>query len=118
MTRWLVYYSYLAVVTTTGAKPHLPTEFYLPNAQRETKPSCPCTDQSLCQVISTPAPRWEFFGFGADNFDRGAGFDWSTITTVAWGSDADLLCEAHRHGVRVIAGVSPPLTNKQVEIEE
>jgi hypothetical protein len=78
---------------------------------------CPCDDTSLCAPISEKY-NTEVFGFGADNFEDGEGFDWESMTTVAWGSGADLVCEAHTHGVRVIAGVSPPLTDDQDKIAD
>jgi len=91
----------------------LSQEFMLPtNTSPNVKAECPCGDISLCEPISEVRDV-EMFGFGADNFMDGDGFDWDSITTVAWGSGLDLVCEAHANGVRVIAGVSPPLTDDQ-----
>mmetsp|Transcript_10508 Transcript_10508/g.21258 ORF Transcript_10508/g.21258 Transcript_10508/m.21258 type:complete len:378 (-) Transcript_10508:31-1164(-) len=92
----------------------LPDEFRLPAPAFRTA-SCPCSDKNLCTPVDKHYDL-ETFGFGADNFQ--AGFDWGSITTVAWGSGSDLVCEAHTHGVRVIAGVSPPLTDDQDKIAE
>jgi di-N-acetylchitobiase len=41
-----------------------------------------------------------------------------TLFSIAWGSGIDLVCEAHAHNVRVIAAVSPPLTDNQTAISE
>ena len=89
----------------------LSKDFMLP-APSGTQEDCPCSDPSLCDPIDV-AYEVETFGFGATNFQDGQGFNWDAITTVAWGSGIDLVCEAHFHGVRVIASVSPPLTSDQ-----
>jgi Di-N-acetylchitobiase len=81
------------------------------------KVDCPCSDKTLCDPI-TNVPTKEIFGFGANNYDEGSGFDFDIITTIAWASGIDLICEAHAAGVRIIAGVSPPLTDNQTAIDE
>ena len=85
----------------------------MPSQRISTTFPCPCNNTNLCTPIERKY-EVETFGFGASNFEDG--FDWDAITTIAWGSGIDLVCEAHSHGVRIIAGVSPPLTDDQDEI--
>ncbi|GMH99808.1 hypothetical protein TrST_g9136 [Triparma strigata] len=95
----------------------LPQQFRLPAHVSGLDVDCPCDDASLCDVLSSQVDT-ELFGFGADNFADGPGFDWDAMTTIAWGSGADLICKAHSENVRVIAAASPPLTDNQTAIDE
>ena len=68
---------------------------------------CPCSDASLCAPITATYEK-EVFGFlssekkGADN-SSWVNLDFNQITTVAWDTSPELICEAHRNGVRVVA---------------
>ena len=55
---------------------------------------CPCQDTSLCKPIGGPhiAER-EIFGFNGGN---GSLLDFSRVTSVAWPSDPQLICAAHK----------------------
>eukprot|EP00658_Telonema_sp_P-2_P066818 TRINITY_DN55785_c0_g1_i1.p1 TRINITY_DN55785_c0_g1~~TRINITY_DN55785_c0_g1_i1.p1 ORF type:complete len:217 (+),score=45.91 TRINITY_DN55785_c0_g1_i1:70-720(+) len=64
---------------------------------------CPCQDASLCDPVTIQHSK-EVFGF-LGNSANWSLLDWDTITTVAWASDPELVCTAHAHGARVIAGV-------------
>ena len=65
--------------------------------------SCVCNDTSLCAPIASALPRIEIFGFMASAANA-SHFDWSSgVTSVAWNLDAQFVCKAHAHGVRVIA---------------
>ena len=59
---------------------------------------CPCSNKTLCQRVTT-TPEIELFGFGDQNFET---YDWDLVTTLAWPSGSDVMCEAHRHNTRVI----------------
>jgi len=65
--------------------------------------ACICENTTWCENIKDTRDV-EIFGFyGKTNWTDN--FDWSTITTIAWAdSDPSLVCKAHSHGVRVIAG--------------
>jgi len=68
---------------------------------------CPCTDQSLCQPItsSKPVMEREIYGFGGGD---GSSIDFSRVTTVAWASDPKLMCAAHAAGRRVVMAAPQP----------
>ncbi|EGC31304.1 hypothetical protein DICPUDRAFT_156870 [Dictyostelium purpureum] len=73
--------------------------------------SCPCSDQSLCNPVSV-GPRKEFLGFSLDNLTYPY-YDWSILTTIAVFYSPivnELLCTAHSHDVRLVYGVSYPIT--------
>ena len=67
---------------------------------------CNCSEASLCKAVTTEHPK-EVFGFTAG--DTWKMMDWKQVTTVAWSTDADLVCEAHSHNARLIAAA--PLSN-------
>ena len=71
---------------------------------------CPCTDKKYCLPISGPSinPSGEVFGFVGAGTDPKA-LNWTHITTVAWGSNAEIMCEAHKQGARVV--ISAPSLN-------
>ncbi|KAJ7380314.1 hypothetical protein OS493_011036 [Desmophyllum pertusum] len=65
---------------------------------------CPCEDPSLCEPIARPQGK-EFLMFSTKpNVWRK--YDWTKVTTIAlfrpW--DDELMCEAHKRGVRVVFG--------------
>ena len=66
--------------------------------------SCPCSDVSLCRPQYKPTGAFardkEVFGFVGDGGAAHAGYDWSVVSTVAWGTDPTLMCEAHKHGTQ------------------
>jgi hypothetical protein len=68
--------------------------------------SCPCEPKTLCEPVTVQHER-EVFGFtaGADYQQM----DWDQVTTVAWSTDSQLVCEAHKHKARLVAAA--PLTN-------
>mmetsp|Transcript_129470 Transcript_129470/g.295450 ORF Transcript_129470/g.295450 Transcript_129470/m.295450 type:complete len:380 (+) Transcript_129470:31-1170(+) len=76
-------------------------------------PACPCDEKELCQVQST-WPQHEILGFGGHNFEE---YDWSQVTTVAWGTSPALMCKAHTHKARVVAATSAPITANQTAIQ-
>jgi hypothetical protein len=43
----------------------------------------------------------EIFGFvgGSPSYEN---YDWSVVSTVAWASDPQMICEAHKHGARAV----------------
>lgn len=69
--------------------------------------ACPCKDAKLCRSNGYMPPNEfardrEIFGFAAGvNYEM---WDWTQISTVAWPSDPQLICEAHKHGARVVTG--------------
>jgi len=76
--------------------------------------SCPCTDQKLCNPITTPT-RPELFVFGGPSYEK---YDWTYITTFVWWSgkwDPNITCFAHSKGARVILPVGLDLTTAQVQ---
>eukprot|EP01061_Rhynchopus_euleeides_P038226 TRINITY_DN6566_c0_g1_i1.p1 TRINITY_DN6566_c0_g1~~TRINITY_DN6566_c0_g1_i1.p1 ORF type:complete len:430 (+),score=150.24 TRINITY_DN6566_c0_g1_i1:103-1290(+) len=65
--------------------------------------ACPCSSESLCNPITARREK-EVFGFTAGREDQWSHLDFTQVTTVAWQTEADFMCLAHKHGVRVIAG--------------
>lgn len=69
---------------------------------------CPCEDPSLCDTISRP-PGKEFLMFSTKSNDWRK-YDWGKVTTIAlfrpW--DDELMCEAHKRGVRVVLAANFP----------
>ena len=68
---------------------------------------CPCSNVSLCDPITITHDK-EVFGFlaaesGPASNASWVNLDWTQVTTVAWDSSPELICEAHKHGVRVVA---------------
>jgi len=97
----------------------IPLSIRLPKPRPKTDPIvCPCDDKSLCDVASFTVER-EIFGFDTfGKWNEGKGYDFDTITTIAWGEGGgDLICKAHANNVRVIASTSPPLTGNQTDID-
>eukprot|EP01084_Bolivina_argentea_P261031 440989_1 len=81
---------------------------------------CPCNNISLCNNVQIEHEK-ELFGFVGSNNPLSSNislYNWTYLTTIAWApTDADdLLCTAHKHNVRLIAGTSNiPLTNNATE---
>ncbi|XP_015766784.1 PREDICTED: di-N-acetylchitobiase-like [Acropora digitifera] len=69
---------------------------------------CPCEDEALCEPISRPPGR-EFFMFSSKP-NVWKKYDWAKVTTIAlfrpW--DDELMCEAHKKGVRVVLAANFP----------
>ena len=74
-------------------------------------PACPCKDETLCDPIrGPPVKEKEVFGFVSDASSLEE-MNWTSATTIAWGS-IDSVCQAHRHGARVVlASPQVVLTN-------
>jgi hypothetical protein len=68
----------------------------------EAPPACPCSDASLCTPVSTVYEK-EVFGFTGNGAKDWRTFDFTSVTAIAWATDPQLICYAHKHGVRVIA---------------
>ena len=64
---------------------------------------CPCENEALCKPITgDPVRSQEVFGFLANPASvNSSAMNWTYVTSVAWGS-LESVCEAHKHGVRVI----------------
>ena len=81
--------SLLAVVCARPEK-RIPIELRLPSPLRDatgkpTDVSCPCPqDLTLCNPV-TSQPDREIFGFGSEGWNVSTGFDFDTISTIAWG---------------------------------
>lgn len=69
---------------------------------------CPCEDKSLCRPNYQPrgspgaVREKEVFGFVGDGGAGFAEYDWDVVSTIAWGTNTDLICQAHSHGARVV----------------
>ena len=111
----------LATLLATAHCSHekrIPLSIRLPPPQAS-DPVCPCDDASLCEVATFKVER-EIFGFDTfAQWDEGVGYDFDTITTIAWGEGGgDLICKAHANNVRVIASTNPPRTGNQTDIDK
>ena len=75
---------------------------------------CPCADERDCDTIRGPPVRnSELFGFYGSwvhetNLPPGQDLNFTHLTTVAWASQDDVMCLAHRHGARAVLA-SPPI---------
>jgi len=79
----------------------LSTEF-----MRSPKAQCPCSDSKDCETIQSAAgipirPSGEVYGFTSAN-DKGQHYNWTWISTVAWASQDDMMCQAHKNGARAV----------------
>ncbi|KAF0690662.1 Aste57867_17968 [Aphanomyces stellatus] len=64
--------------------------------------ACPCADVSLCLPVER-SPAFEVFAFSPSaNSSNWHYYDFSTVTTIAWNLDKDLLCHAHAHHVKIV----------------
>lgn len=81
-------------------------EAYTAAAANRVSAPCPCEDVALCSPVSgAPARAQEIFGFvGGD----GSTLDWSRTTTVAWSTDDEILCAAHKAGARIVLAAPGP----------
>jgi di-N-acetylchitobiase len=76
----------------------------------DTAPECPCSDKSLCRPTYVPKSddanktvrAKEVFGFVSDGAASHQQYDWDVVSTVAWVHDEQAMCEAHKHGARVV----------------
>eukprot|EP01062_Namystynia_karyoxenos_P031007 TRINITY_DN23034_c0_g1_i1.p1 TRINITY_DN23034_c0_g1~~TRINITY_DN23034_c0_g1_i1.p1 ORF type:complete len:386 (+),score=127.67 TRINITY_DN23034_c0_g1_i1:73-1158(+) len=71
--------------------------------------ACPCSSPELCQPVAAPPERREVFGFSVGG--NWSNYDLTRVTTIAWRSDPDLVCAAHRAGVRVLLQAKPPISD-------
>ena len=65
-------------------------------------PSCTCSNPEWCKPIDNGTPLREKELFGFKDGTRMVNYNWTHITSMAWGVGADEICEAHSHGVKVI----------------
>ncbi|KAK3088727.1 hypothetical protein FSP39_023057 [Pinctada imbricata] len=75
--------------------------------------SCPCSDSSLCQLISGN-PDKEIFIFSlSDKPTAWKNYDWKKVTTVVMVGyvSHDLMCYAHRYGARAVLIGNFPTSN-------
>jgi hypothetical protein len=63
---------------------------------------CTCETPELCAPV-TKIHAKEVFGFGAGDNTSYGNIDWSQVTTIAWSTDIELVCTAHKHGARLVA---------------
>ena len=61
---------------------------------------CPCGSDALCEPVQTRHER-EVFGFNAGTNTTWSSIDWQQVTTIAWSTDPQLVCLAHKHQVRL-----------------
>lgn len=62
--------------------------------------SCPCDSASLCKPVTAQHEK-EVFGFGAGLNTTWTNIDWQQVTTIAWSTDPQLVCLAHKHQARL-----------------
>ena len=62
--------------------------------------SCPCDSASLCDPVKKEHEK-EVFGFGAGTNSTWSHIDWEQVTTIAWSTDPQLVCLAHKHEARL-----------------
>ena len=81
--------------------------------------ACPCGDASLCEPLRTPKAKSEVFAFLYPVPSRASAswqlMDWAHITTVCFCGSAprDLVCDAHRRGVRAVTMTSLSPTDNE-----
>lgn len=82
----------------------LPQQLHGPALSPRTAPhNCTCAEQRYCRPLDTPPPPVEVFPFTLGNLSTQYPFyRWDLVTTLSWGPTDELLCEAHRNGVRVV----------------
>ena len=80
----------------------------VPIAPPPANATCPCSDAALCRPTYRPhgdfAREREVFGFNTKGGGDYKHYDWDIVSTLAWGDDKGMICEAHRHGARVVMG--------------
>ena len=69
---------------------------------------CACVPKSLCAPV-TVQHKQEVFGFTAGNNETWQSMDWTQVTTIAWSTEPELVCIAHKHNARLVAAA--PLLN-------
>eukprot|EP00039_Didymoeca_costata_P000008 m.43756 g.43756 ORF g.43756 m.43756 type:complete len:377 (-) comp10005_c0_seq1:47-1177(-) len=82
--------------------------------------ACSCSSEKLCRPQYRPPNDYardkEIFGFA--NGRSYTNWDWSVVSTVAWATEPELICEAHKHGARVVmASPAIDLANLTTEAE-
>ncbi|KAK8397859.1 hypothetical protein O3P69_004572 [Scylla paramamosain] len=122
----LVLASVLLCITTTSGKNYVSPlnvveTFPIKHDARASLNSCPCKNKFLCMPLSQAKNKYptaphvlnfikksnktEVFAFVVKcDASVWGKFDWSKLTTVALANfyDAELICHAHQHGVRVV----------------
>jgi hypothetical protein len=71
-------------------------------------PSCPCGSASLCEPVKIQHEK-EVFGFTAGANSTWSNIDWQQVTTIAWSTDPQLVCLAHKHQTRLSVTAFPPV---------
>ena len=71
-------------------------------------PSCPCGSASLCEPVKIQHEK-EGFGFTAGANSTWSNIDWQQVTTIAWSTDPQLVCLAHKHQTRLSVTAFPPV---------
>ena len=64
--------------------------------------ACPCEPATLCEPIKVSHPK-EVFGFTAGTMEQAKAMDWAQVTTVAWSTDPQMVCLAHKNNARLVA---------------
>jgi Di-N-acetylchitobiase len=85
-------------------------------------PSCTCSNPEWCKPIDNGTPLREKELFGFKDGSNTIAYNWTHITSLAWGISQTELCTAHQHGVKVIMGapspiLSPNTTEREVWIK-
>ena len=86
------------------------------------KPStaeCSCKNKEWCKPINNGAPvrDKEVFGFRG-NSPTIAGYNWTHITSLAWGLSQEEICEAHQHDVKVIMASPTVILTSNVTLRQ
>ncbi|KAL0583787.1 hypothetical protein ABG067_006342 [Albugo candida] len=70
---------------------------------------CPCLGEDvqatlpLCLPVTTKdAGKKEVFAFSPADNKKWRHYDWDQVTTIAWKEDKELLCHAHKKGVKIV----------------
>jgi len=79
----------------------------LSNAAASVTAKCPCDDAALCAPLTTPAAEKEIFAYATkDGWKHYLNFA-NKPTTIGFFGDitSDFVCNAHKHGTRVVRGL-------------
>ncbi|OQR96912.1 Di-N-acetylchitobiase [Thraustotheca clavata] len=70
--------------------------------ERTSLEACPCSDLRWCLPVENTSNEFEVFAFSYRQSDNWKYYDFSTLTTIAWNLDKNLLCHAHENGVKIV----------------